>query len=360
MCKSHFKAHRREIAPIIPNISNFPASTITVCQPVAAAAASTSAQQPNYAKHQQYSGNVPPASFVAPVTHASSPSAAALSSGGGYDQRSAQPAYGPSSAAHHQPADSFQLDDPMVPFGDSVYDLILPQSIAWNASVGDAMPLIAHLKDGFDRNKPSAWHRNEERCARGLIPVTNPATQLEGWERELVWMEILVLTGVPGASFRHLARAWGRDKGFHMVLAQFICERRGNVERKKRVKASAASIDISFNQNDIDANAADIWDDACYGDAAYNEALAADLFSFGSPSHNNSNGGHSQNDNNNNQYHHQQHHHHHQHHQHFDQDDDDRVVSSSEDAEDCLHSQSEHDHDHADDFSMPYNDTAAV
>lgn len=152
------------------------------------------------------------------------------------------------------------------------------------------MPLIRHLKDGFDKNKPSSWHRNEERCARGLLPVTNPATQLEGWERELVWMEILVLTGVPGGSFRHLARAWGRDKGFHMVLAQFICERRGNVERKKRGKASGtgdAKTKANSNNNNKnddqqqqDARVADIWDDACYGDAAYNEALAADLLTF--------------------------------------------------------------------------------
>ena len=77
------------------------------------------------------------------------------------------------------------------------------------------MPLIAHLKQGFeDPNQPPAWHRNEERRARGLFPVHNPATQLESWERELVWTEILLLTGNPDSSFRHLARAWGRDKGF--------------------------------------------------------------------------------------------------------------------------------------------------
>jgi len=69
------------------------------------------------------------------------------------------------------------------------------------------MPLIRHLKEGFDAGKPPAWHRNEERRARGLWPVHNPATQLEGWERELVWFEILLLTGNADACFRHLARA---------------------------------------------------------------------------------------------------------------------------------------------------------
>ena len=126
------------------------------------------------------------------------------------------------------------------PVGQSVYDYILPQSISWSSSV-DAMPLIKHLKDGFDRKKPTGWHRNEERRSRGLPPVPNPAVQLETWERELVWMEICLLSGCPKSSFRHLARSWGRDKGFHTVLAQFICERRGDVERKKRLKVDSLS-----------------------------------------------------------------------------------------------------------------------
>ncbi|KAL3932897.1 MAG: hypothetical protein SGBAC_010632 [Bacillariaceae sp.] len=123
---------------------------------------------------------------------------------------------------------------PPPPEGSSVYENVLPGSITYIASPKTVNPLVAHLKAGFDELKPPAWHRNEERRARGLIPIDNPAIQLEGWERELVWMEILLLTGAPGASFRHLARAWGRDKGFHMVLGQFICERQGDVRRKQR------------------------------------------------------------------------------------------------------------------------------
>eukprot|EP00529_Nitzschia_sp_RCC80_P005980 CAMPEP_0113474150 /NCGR_PEP_ID=MMETSP0014_2-20120614/18428_1 /TAXON_ID=2857 /ORGANISM="Nitzschia sp." /LENGTH=972 /DNA_ID=CAMNT_0000366973 /DNA_START=384 /DNA_END=3302 /DNA_ORIENTATION=+ /assembly_acc=CAM_ASM_000159 len=133
-------------------------------------------------------------------------------------------------------------DSPPEPEGESVYTDILPRSIAYNQAAmirGDTSPLVAHLKYGFDNHKPPAWHRNEERRARGIVQVENPATQLTGWERELVWMEILVLTGCPGASFRHLARAWGRDKGFHMVLAQFICDRHGDVERKGRQREKA-------------------------------------------------------------------------------------------------------------------------
>jgi stalled ribosome alternative rescue factor ArfA len=119
------------------------------------------------------------------------------------------------------------------PEGESVYDRILPESIGWN-DPDEPMPLIKHLKEGFDKVKPRGWHRNEERRARGLVPISNPAIQLEAWERELVWLETCILSGAPHASFRHLARGWGRDKGFHMVLTQFICERRGDVERKKR------------------------------------------------------------------------------------------------------------------------------
>jgi hypothetical protein len=182
--------------------------------------------------------------------------------------------------------------------GASVYLTVLPASISFNPhnSIGEVMPLIEHLKHGFENLKPPAWHRNEERRSRGLFPISNPATQLEGWERELVWMEILVLTGAPNASFRHLARAWGRDKGFHMVLAQFICERQGSVERKKR----QGLLEGTSSQGGGDESppkrrrrgvakktsttpgviSADIWDDSAYGDADYNESLAADIFNF--------------------------------------------------------------------------------
>jgi hypothetical protein len=172
--------------------------------------------------------------------------------------------------------------------GESVYDRILPASFAWSpiSSVGQ-MPLIEHFKQGILLEKPPAWHRNEERLARGLWPVHNVAMQLEGWERELVWMEILLLTGTPESSFHHLARGWGRDKGFHMVLSQFICERHGDVERKKRERVTVVAAKeeqepdqvISQAQNYGDYIGTDVLD-VVYGDADYNEALAADLMLF--------------------------------------------------------------------------------
>ena len=57
-------------------------------------------------------------------------------------------------------------------------------------------------------------------------------------------MEILLLSGgTPHANFKELAYAWGREKGFHHVLANSVCERRGEVERKKRSDAGKSMTD---------------------------------------------------------------------------------------------------------------------
>lgn len=150
---------------------------------------------------------------------------------------------------------------PPEPEGESVYDSILPMSIAYRpvqlkaivpVSVEDAskhdlldppaappgfqtMPLVAHLKEGTIAGKPAGWHRNAERRARGMFPVKGLSVQLEPWERQLAMIEIMLLSGgTPHANHAELAVAWGREKGFHHVLANSVCERRGEVERKKR------------------------------------------------------------------------------------------------------------------------------
>jgi hypothetical protein len=94
--------------------------------------------------------------------------------------------------------------EPPPPAGEFVYDGILPASHAWNpvTSAGE-MPLIEHFKQGFQ-----AWHRNEERRARGLWPVENPAAQFEGWERELVWNGATRATG-----------SWTPDEDVHLTSA---------------------------------------------------------------------------------------------------------------------------------------------
>lgn len=54
-------------------------------------------------------------------------------------------------------------------------------------------------------------------------------------------VEILLLSGGTAyANFKELAHAWGREKGFHHLLATSVCERRGEVERKRRSDAGRA------------------------------------------------------------------------------------------------------------------------
>lgn len=165
--------------------------------------------------------------------------------------------------------------EPPPPEGVSVYESILPASIAYRPTVtapisaaaatvtsgngkkatnatgtiagaladaasapqGAVMPLISYLRHGA-LTGPVGWHRNAERRARGMFPVTSLSTQLEPWERQLALVEILLLSGgTPNANFKDLAHAWGREKGFHQVLASSVCERRGEVERKRRSDA---------------------------------------------------------------------------------------------------------------------------
>jgi hypothetical protein len=171
--------------------------------------------------------------------------------------------------------------EPPLPEGESIYDTILPQSVAFRPSnptndnvcnkrkpvkkeskkgasaVGGVtdtdddeddkeppeppksttvMPLVRFLSDG--RSKPAGWHRASERRARGLFPVPTNGHQLEPWEKQLALVEILLLAGgTPYANFRHLGHAWGREKGFHLVLANSVFERRGDIDRKRRSDA---------------------------------------------------------------------------------------------------------------------------
>lgn len=99
-------------------------------------------------------------------------------------------------------------DQPPPPEGESVYDSILPQSISYRPTATKAkakedpnekvdpldpppapegilvMPLVALLREGSA--KEAGWHRNSERRARGMFPVSSLSSQLEPWERQLV------------------------------------------------------------------------------------------------------------------------------------------------------------------------------
>jgi hypothetical protein len=104
-------------------------------------------------------------------------------------------------------------------------------------SIVSAMPLVTFLGDGA-LHKDVGWHRQAERRARGIFPCASLSAQLEPWEKQLALVEILLLSGgTPHANFRDLAHAWGRERGFHQVLAGSVCTRRGEVERKKRSDA---------------------------------------------------------------------------------------------------------------------------
>ena len=151
-------------------------------------------------------------------------------------------------------------EQPPPPQGESVYDNVLPASIAYRPSFAShqqrkddpsdnpatpdakstivaAMPLVNFLRDGA-LHKPFGWHRQAERRARGIRQCSNLGTQLEPWEKQLALVEIMLLSGgTPHANFKDLAHAWGRERGFHQVLAASVCTRRGEVQRKKRSDA---------------------------------------------------------------------------------------------------------------------------
>lgn len=45
---------------------------------------------------------------------------------------------------------------------------------------------------------------------------------------------LLLSGGTPYANFKDLAYAWGRERNFHLVMTATVCERRGEIQRKKR------------------------------------------------------------------------------------------------------------------------------
>ena len=104
----------------------------------------------------------------------------------------------------------------------SVYEEILPESLRLS-SPDKEPPLIGFLREGM--SKPPAWHRNDERLARSLDAVIDPTRKFEGWEKDMVCTETLLLTGASPEVFAQLAHAWGRDPGFHRALSTSVLER---------------------------------------------------------------------------------------------------------------------------------------
>ena len=116
---------------------------------------------------------------------------------------------GASVAAVAMEVPDYKNSSPPAAEGVSVYESILPASISYRPTVittiaspaktdanadggkkpaagssnsttvyAGIMPLVAHLREGA-MNRPVGWHRNDERLARGLWPVSSLSTQLE-------------------------------------------------------------------------------------------------------------------------------------------------------------------------------------
>lgn len=167
------------------------------------------------------------------------------------------------------------------PVGSSVYDNVLPASFAWKSegsAVGsgglkslkkefklegggmaelgnicdvkkdvlkehqaELIPILQHLVD--NESLDPGWHRTNERLARGVCPPKSLSTQLEPWEKQLSVLEMALIAGTETRNLTQhkiskiLAHAWGREKGFHKLMIEKHCQRRGDLERKKRVDA---------------------------------------------------------------------------------------------------------------------------
>jgi len=75
--------------------------------------------------------------------------------------------------------------DPLVPQETAEHPATVGAPSSDVAASTHVMPLVRFLHVGSTKN-PAGWHRNAERRARGLHPVTSLSVQLEPWERQLV------------------------------------------------------------------------------------------------------------------------------------------------------------------------------
>lgn len=126
---------------------------------------------------------------------------------------------------HNPPPPPRPEDLPPPAQGQSVYDVIIPASVAWkvpkkgNAAgeivasdfagvatmaamsemPSDPMPLIAHLKGNL--HLEAGWHRNQERLARGMRPAKSASAQFETWERQREYQCIFVLYRISGPPY---------------------------------------------------------------------------------------------------------------------------------------------------------------
>lgn len=163
--------------------------------------------------------------------------------------------------------------EPATPLYPSVYDTIIPLSAMWregqnaktksahrnknNESTGQNesistdsissstpksdMPLVEFLRSGS--TKEPGWHRKEERLLRNPEkPVKSLTECFQPEEKQLILFETMLLSGTVYYSTNknqhtintYLAHAWGRNEGFNKDMVTQLCERRGDLIRKKR------------------------------------------------------------------------------------------------------------------------------
>ena len=111
----------------------------------------------------------------------------------------------------------------------------------------ELIPLLQHLVDG--ESLDPGWHRTQERLSRGIRPAKSLSVQLESWEKQLAVLEMALIAGTDTKHLTQqkvtkvLAHAWGREKGFHKIMLEHHCSRRGDLARKKRADAGVPLTD---------------------------------------------------------------------------------------------------------------------
>jgi hypothetical protein len=98
------------------------------------------------------------------------------------------------------PHKSTESSDALLPLEESEHEA---QPQVPDGASANIMPLVQYLH--LNAARPAGWHRHHERRAKGVHPVSSITAQLEPWERQLALVEILLLSGgTPYANFKDL------------------------------------------------------------------------------------------------------------------------------------------------------------
>ncbi len=139
----------------------------------------------------------------------------------------------------------------------------------------DEMPLVGYLRNGLVLEP--GWHRKHERIIRD---PKNPLKSLTEFytmdEKQLLLYEVMLLSGIPNGNKiinKDLAHAWGKKKGFHFVVVNHLCERRGDLVRRKR--SDTGTVRTEEQKNNVKAKKLKANDEK--SDDGNNESLGAEI-----------------------------------------------------------------------------------